>query len=260
MLGTVRHLARLTASAVYREEWRLRNLPPRQPGVTSLLGRPFRFHDGRSCFLQHRLIIKGRIYSFHASTETPVILDCGANIGMATAYFKRLYPGAHVLAFEADPHIHGILSENIRLFEWEGVSALHAAVSHQAGTLHFACDGRDGGRVCGAATGAIVVPAVRLRDCLPEAVDFLKLDIEGAETDALLDCGDALRRVEHLFAEYHGSSRTPQMLPELLRFLKDTGFRTYIQSDFCPPRPLEHVEVDGDLDLRLNIFGRRIKA
>ena len=45
-------------------------------------------------------------------------------------------------------------------------------------------------------TGAInegnkkTVPCVRLRDLLNEEIDFLKIDIEGAEYEVLKDCAD----------------------------------------------------------------------
>jgi FkbM family methyltransferase len=37
-----------------------------------------------------------------ASGETPLIIDCGANSGMATRYFKETYPHAHAIAVEPD--------------------------------------------------------------------------------------------------------------------------------------------------------------
>src|SRR5262249_51895723 len=41
-------------------------------------------------------------YRFASSRPDPVVYDCGANIGMATFYFKWLYPKAHIDAFEPD--------------------------------------------------------------------------------------------------------------------------------------------------------------
>lgn len=34
--------------------------------------------------------------------KTPLIIDCGANSGMATKYFRETYPAAHVVAIEPD--------------------------------------------------------------------------------------------------------------------------------------------------------------
>src|SRR5579862_10008371 len=42
-------------------------------------------------------------YEFTSTRENPVILDCGANIGMATFYFKWRFPEAQITSFEPDP-------------------------------------------------------------------------------------------------------------------------------------------------------------
>src|ERR1041385_7511773 len=51
--------------------------------------------------LYHEVFAKDE-YLFSCDTESPVILDCGANIGMATLFFKWLYPQSKISAFEPD--------------------------------------------------------------------------------------------------------------------------------------------------------------
>ncbi len=46
------------------------------------------------------------------------------------------------------------------------------------------------------------VGAVRLRDLLTEPVDLLKMDIEGAAVDVLMDCADRLLLIKRLVVEY----------------------------------------------------------
>ncbi len=48
------------------------------------------------------------------------------------------------------------------------------------------------------------VQAVRLKDFLTRTVDFLKVDIEGAEFEVMMDVADQLHHVRNLFIEYHG--------------------------------------------------------
>ena len=85
------------------------------------------------------------------------------------------------------------------------------------------------------------------------------LIIEGAETQVLLDCADLLTNVDSLFVEYHSFEREDQSLDTLLRVLKDAGFRTYVQTAFCPPQPFIATHAHLDMDLQLNIFGVRAK-
>ncbi|RPI02078.1 MAG: FkbM family methyltransferase, partial [Zetaproteobacteria bacterium] len=62
-------------------------------------------------------------YSFAAARENPLILDCGANIGMATLYFTWRYPRAEVHAFEPDPDTFALLKRNV---EANGLTRTHA--------------------------------------------------------------------------------------------------------------------------------------
>lgn len=52
-------------------------------------------------------------YLFDPETNSPVILDCGANIGLATLFFKRLHPKARISCFEADSSTASILMKNV---------------------------------------------------------------------------------------------------------------------------------------------------
>ena len=60
---------------------------------------------------QREEIFRREQYRFETDAPAPFIVDCGANIGMATLYFKSLYPDATVLAFEPDPAAFACLQE-----------------------------------------------------------------------------------------------------------------------------------------------------
>ena len=63
------------------------------------------------------------------------------------------------------------------------------------------------------------VRCVRLNDLLNEEIDFLKIDIEGAELPVLKDCSDNLKNVKNLFVEYHGKYDEMFKLNEILEIL-----------------------------------------
>jgi hypothetical protein len=65
-----------------------------------------------------------------------------------------------------------------------------------------------------------------LRDLLDSPVDFLKIDIEGAEYAVLKDCRDRLQNVRNLFVEYHAAPDEPQRLNEMLSWFSEAGFST----------------------------------
>jgi hypothetical protein len=65
---------------------------------------------------------------------------------------------------------------------------------------------------------------MRLDALLQEPVDFMKMNIEGAETTALEAAGAALRRVREMIIEYHHLPDLPRTLHRLLAALAEHGF------------------------------------
>jgi FkbM family methyltransferase len=128
--------------------------------------------------------------------------------------------------FEADPRVTKVLRGNLLALGLEDVVVHDAAVWDQEGELCFASDGADSGRVC-EASGEISVRAVRLSDWTTAPVDFLKLDIEGAEFVVLRDLyrSGGLRNVRRLGCEIHGRSGDPAELAEIFTMLSNFGFQ-----------------------------------
>ncbi len=56
--------------------------------------------------------ITARYRSILEAGQTPVIVDCGANIGTSVLHFLDVYPLAHVVAIEPAPDNFVLLSSN----------------------------------------------------------------------------------------------------------------------------------------------------
>ena len=237
---------------------RLRATPRYQPTVTNIFGKPFAVADSASFISAFREIFENRIYHFEANTDRPYILDCGANIGLSVVYFKRLYPQCHIIAFEPDRAIFEILSRNITSFGYDDVELINRAVWNAEIDLDFTSDGADGGRLSVTHDKPdSMVKAVRLRDYLDRKIDFLKLDIEGAETTVLVDCAESLRNVDALFVEYHSFATQPQTLNELIEVLTQAGFRLHVHAPMAAPQPFIKRYTQMGMDMQLNIFAFR---
>jgi FkbM family methyltransferase len=237
---------------------RLRAVPRYQPATTTILGRPIELVDSLSFIYSFEEIFEQEIYRFNAETESPYVLDCGSNIGLSVIYFKQLYPRARVVAFEADEEIFAVLKRNVERWELNEVEPVCRAVWSEETTLNFKHEGADGGRIerAGGANDKSV-RTVRLRDYLDRRVDFLKVDIEGAETETLKDCADRLRNVENLFVEYHSFDGERQTLDTLVRVLAEANFRLHVHSPNASPRPFVRRDLNAGMDLQLNIFAFR---
>lgn len=236
---------------------RLAALPRFTRSDTRLLGPPITLPDSASFVWTYRDIFQRELYAFRARSERPYIIDGGANIGLSVLYFKRLYPLAEIVAFEPDPYIFGLLQQNLRSHGHDDVRLERCALWSSETSLLFHGDGADGGRVVREDVGGTPVQAVRLRPYLDRRVDLLKLDVEGAETEVLRDCRDALDKVESLYVEYHSTVGQPQTLHVVLEILVSAGFRVQILPCSVMSRPLIDPPVASGMDLQLHVFGTR---
>jgi FkbM family methyltransferase len=208
------------------------------PGAIRVMDYDVRYTDLLTLCPQWEDIFVKRTLAFTSASPAPRILDCGANVGLASLFFRRLYPEARISAFEADPGLFAILKANLHANGAGTVDARHAALWTSTGTLTFQCEGSDSGMIAtlpGAVDGrATTVPSLRLRDVLDEGpVDLLKLDIEGAEGDVLADCEPVLHRVQALVMDLHEFDPAVRQAPRVLELLTRAGF-SYAIDEFVP--------------------------
>lgn len=203
-------------------------------------------------------IFLDRTYQFNTDKKNPLILDCGANIGLSVIFFKRLYPKARIIAFEADKDIVLTLESNLHNFGFDDVEILPKAVWTANTVLSFKSDGAVGGQISTDTDGVVKIDAIRLKDYLSDEVDFLKIDIEGVEYEILMDCAEKLCNVKNIFIEYHSFLKNEQKLDEILLILKKAGFKYYIKEAWNNmPNPYIDKRI-SHYDLQLNIFGYQL--
>jgi len=243
----------------FLEYRRLERMPRFMPGVTTLLGSAIEFTDAPSLIAAHQEIFRDRSYEFRPSSESPFIIDCGANIGLSVIFFKMLCPHARLLAFEPDPQLFAVLSRNVAGLGLGSVELRRAAIWTADGDATFAAEGAHSGRLAQQSTAfpMLRVPTVRLRNLLEQQVDFLKIDVEGAECAVLDDCAGALDRVETMFIEYHSDVAQPQKLDRLLRTLSEAGFRYQLRQAFGSRHPYVDRPLLCGMDLQLDIHAYR---
>ena len=192
-------------------------------------GITLRITDGTNAYMQFKDEVIRRNYSFTATRPDPVVIDGGANMGMFSIVTKRDHPGARVIAFEPDPHLLALLRENLDRNGVRDVTLVNAALGAAEGEMAFSADGRAAGALSDGA-GSTRVRVARLSAYLGAEVDFLKLNIEGAELDVLREAADAnrLRNVRAMVFEYHGWPDGEQRLGAILSLLDAQGFRYFI--------------------------------
>ena len=188
--------------------------------------------------------------------ENAFIIDCGAHIGLSVIYLKNICPTSRIICFEPDEKNYNLLQKNILSHHLENVDVKQEAIWDENTSLNFIQDGNMGSKI-GETTSshAVTVKATRLKDYLDKKVDFLKMDIEGAEYKVLKDISEKLENVEKMFIEYHGTFNQNKELLEIFKIILKAGFKFYIKEAASVfDQPFFSKNYLGEYDLQLNIF------
>jgi FkbM family methyltransferase len=137
-------------------------------------------------------------------TNDECFVDCGSYTGDTIRSFLTQTENRFrkVVAFEADSLVVPSL-ETYAKGLGPRAALYNAAVGAHTGVVHFSGNGIGGGHVNAA---GVVVPCVRLDDALAdERVSFIKMDIEGAELEALEGARHTIERDRPILAvcAYH---------------------------------------------------------
>lgn len=216
-------------------------------------------HDLLSLYMAAKDIFLQRIYHFDTPSDRPIIIDGGGHIGLFTLYAKQQYPGAQITVFEPDPLSLTYLRQNIAANNLDGIQIVEAGLYKENGEVSFNSDQSDGSSMY-SAEGNNAIKTVRLSDYLSSEVDFLKLNIEGAELDVISEIAPKLHLIKEMAIEYHGFPDTGQNLHRILNFLDRAGFR-YLIHDFdgsTNPATKPPFQLDSSSRFFLLIYARKI--
>jgi FkbM family methyltransferase len=199
--------------------------------------------DREALYFLYREIFARQSYFFEAATARPFILDCGANIGMAVLYFKWLYPDSEVWAFEPEPRTFSTLERNVARNHLTNVRLHNIALWDNDGDLELTVPGNQPGSLLASVSKnrtvgvPVTVRSARLSSFIERQVDFLKIDVEGAELHVLGDLAETgkLSLIRQMVIEYHHNlPDEPPAMSRLIRLLEDCGF-SYQVSAWCFP-------------------------
>ncbi|MGH7080219.1 MAG: FkbM family methyltransferase [Acetobacteraceae bacterium] len=172
----------------------------------------------RQCFQEQQLEIpqlrphyRERANAFYrrivAAGRTPLILDCGANIGVTALWFQARYPDAHIVAIEPASDNFALLSRNCVGPTWD---LRQAAIGNQEGSAHLTDPGegewgyRTTEFVGGYEVAVVTVAGVLAGKAAKNYAPFLlKVDIEGAEKTLFDESAEVLDWFPVLVVEPH---------------------------------------------------------
>jgi FkbM family methyltransferase len=175
--------------------------------------------------------------------EGDTVIDVGANVGRYTILSSKIVGiKGRVIAIEPDPNTFQILKKNLELNKCANVTAINcAAYSEDLESLRLFCPLRDSGRsiyntVMEQRTTTekfINVPAAKLDSIVQQdfalsehKVNWIKIDVEGAEFEVLKGAEEILSRSKDLsvLIEVH-NLRDGNFYAEIIDMLAKNNFR-----------------------------------
>lgn len=222
-----------------------------RPGTARVLRYTVRhFGVGSIQFLFREIFVRNE-YAFESASDRPVVFDCGANIGMATLFFKWLYPGCQVHAFEPDPQTFAVLEENVTRNQLTDVTLHNVALVAKPGRLELFIPAGPGGsplmstlpgRSVDATVRRLVVDGKPLSSFVGAGeIDFLKMDVEGVEEPVLRELASTgrLRAIREMAIEYHHNvSDNPGDCGSFLQLLSGHGYQFHLDATWGNPQSL----------------------
>ena len=181
--------------------------------------------------------------------KDPVIIDAGANIGIASIYFSKIYKPSKLYTIEADPTIlNKYLVPNLDTYKVNS-TIINKALwgnSDSDDKIEFIATGIDSGRIqkhndtkiennIYETVSKVKVEKIKLEDLLDECgfCDLLKIDIEGAEFEVLLTAKN-LAKVGNLYVDVEYQRFSKKNYTKLINYLEESGFEVFIRTTMNP--------------------------
>jgi len=169
-------------------------------------------------------------------SETSIVLDIGANIGLHSIYFSGLAKDGCILSFEPSLATFSFLVSNVANIY--NIVPINLAVSDEGKVADFyhASDNAYSSLIDTKrkeVVSVIKVPCMRVDDVVSglrlDRVDFVKIDVEGLEFEVLNGMSDVISKYQPvIFCEIYKGSHSNQQPDETVQLLIEKGYRAFV--------------------------------
>lgn len=180
---------------------------------------------------------------FSSPEEGNIVIDVGAHVGMFTVKAAKLVGDSGlVVAIEPEPRTLALLQRNIESHGLTNVKVISKAIYNEKMTVRLYLQDLSGHHsLCRRSGDYIEVEADSLDNIISklglDRVDFVKIDVEGAELEILRGAEKVLASpgIKLSIASYHVLPDGQPQLPGIVSYLESRQFRTqvYIKGS-CP--------------------------
>lgn len=150
-------------------------------------------------------IIKQKSYNWNPPKPPKMIVDAGANVGLASIWFANRFPESRIVAIEPDPDNYRMLRKNT--VAYPQIALLNAALWGSAASLDmdYSAQSTAGWQVRESGNGK--VQGVTMSEVMSmyglDHIDLLKVDIEGSEKEVFESSTVWINRVGSILIELH---------------------------------------------------------
>ncbi len=182
--------------------------------------------------------------------EAPVIIEAGANVGRDTIKISKRWPDSQIYSFEPVPELYEKLLENLseNKINLKNIKTFNLALCDRVGKADFNICENVGAissllepgsileKFSGAKFKTVTVDCTTLdkwaQDNKVSYVDFMWLDLQGAELLALKNSPEIMSTVKAIHIEVNLSERYSGMplYPEVKSWLESRGFKVAQES------------------------------
>jgi FkbM family methyltransferase len=178
------------------------------------IGEPFYLRNKTTDIPAFYDVFTEKEYDINLINDPKTIIDCGANIGLSTVFFKNKYPEATLIAVEPELSNYQLLVKNTQNFP--DVHCLNYGVWNKSAILDVQDVGLGN---WGFVTNEVMVETEKtikaisiseiIRKYNIDTIDILKIDVEGSEREIFQENTDQwLSKVKILIVELHDHMRS----------------------------------------------------
>ena len=147
-------------------------------------------------------------YNVRIDKEIKTIIDCGANIGLASLFFLSKFPDARIIAIEPEENNFHILKQNLKYYK--NVTCIKKGLWNKAANLEIIDNGwGEAGFVIEESPipSEKTIQAISIEEIIDQfhlsEIDILKIDIEGSEEQVFLNASKWINKINIIFCEIH---------------------------------------------------------
>jgi FkbM family methyltransferase len=192
---------------------------------------PFFLRKGTADIGTYMQIFLNKEYEFTVMHHPKVIIDAGANIGLASIFFANKYPDVKIIAIEPEKSNFDLLKKNVK--SYSNIIPVQSALWDRNEDINLVDTGlgSDGfvtqkegemseefrGVLSHLAHGDKIsthyqVPGMTVNKIMKDyecsEVDILKIDIEGAEKEVFKDTSAWIGNINSIIVELHDSTKS----------------------------------------------------